>query len=85
MFSGLTNQVSSWMGAVKGENGDEIDPNAEPQATTTQNETAGEATEQSFENVPVGEDGEKVTRCVLCLFILFNLFFFHFLSFLNQK
>lgn len=64
MFSGLTNQVSSWMGAVKGENGDEIDPNAEPQAAT-QNETAGEATEQSFENVPVGEEGEgSVTRFV---------------------
>lgn len=62
MFSGLTNQMNSWMGAVKGE-GEEGNPNADappPQQPIT--DVAGEASEQTFENIPVGEDGEKLTR-----------------------
>ncbi|XP_055314796.1 synapse-associated protein of 47 kDa isoform X4 [Sitodiplosis mosellana] len=55
MFSGLTNQVSSWMGNVKGEEGD---PAAQGVAEPGQSEIAADAGEQSFENVPVGEEGE---------------------------
>lgn len=61
MFSGLTNQVTSWMGAVKGEQ--EGDPAAAENADPSQSEVAADAGEQSFENVPVGDDGEaKATR-----------------------
>lgn len=55
MFSGLTNQVSSWMGNVKGEEGD---PSAQGATDPGQSEIATDAGEQSFENVPVGEEGE---------------------------
>lgn len=52
--------MNSWMGAVKGEGEEGANPGAEPQP---QSEIAGEASEQTFENIPVGEDGEaKVTR-----------------------
>lgn len=63
MFSGLTNQVSSWMGAVKGEQeGDAAAP--ADSGDPAQGEIATDAGEQSFENVPVGDDGEgKATRC----------------------
>lgn len=62
MFSGLTNQVSSWMGTVKGEN-EGGDPAAGE--NPVQSEIAADAGEQSFENVPVGEEGEAAaTRCV---------------------
>lgn len=67
MFSGLTNQVSSWMGAVKGgEEGAEGAAGVPENADPTQNEIAADAGEQQFENVPVGEEGEgaKATRCV---------------------
>lgn len=60
MFSGLTNQMNSWMGAVKGEGEEGANPGAEAQP---QGEIAGEASEQTFENIPVGEDGEaKASR-----------------------
>lgn len=65
MFSGLTNQVNSWMGAVKGEGAEEGEaPQQNVDAQQIQSEIATDATaEQSFENVPVGEDGEaKATR-----------------------
>lgn len=67
MFSGLTNQVSSWMGAVKGEEGGEAAAGAPENADPAQqSEVAADAGEQQFENVPVGEEGEgaKATRCV---------------------
>ncbi|XP_031638234.1 synapse-associated protein of 47 kDa isoform X2 [Contarinia nasturtii] len=57
MFSGLTNQVSSWMGAVKGEN-EGGDPAAQENVDPVQSEIAADAGEHSFENVPVGEEGE---------------------------
>lgn len=62
MFSGLTNQVTSWMGAAKGEEGEA--PGVDP----TQSELAADAGEQSFENVPVGDDpeGAKASRYLLC-------------------
>lgn len=63
MFSGLTNQMSSLLGAVKGGQEGEGAP-APENADPTQSEVAVDAGEQSFENVPVGEDGEKVTRYV---------------------
>ena len=70
MFSGLTNQVSSWMGAVKGEQeGGEGAAGAPENADPTQNEIAADAGEQQFENVPVGDESEgaKATRCVCVL------------------
>lgn len=66
MFSGLTNQVSSWMGNVKGEGGEgAAGENTDP----TQSEIAADAGEQQFENVPVGDESEgaKATRCVLIM------------------
>lgn len=44
MFSGLTNQVTSWMGAVKGENDEEV-PQPPPGAGTE------EPLDQSLANV----------------------------------
>lgn len=76
MFSGLTNQVTSWMGAVKGEQGDEEVPQpaggaSEPSDLQTQPEEGGGSVDQAqaaFENVPVGdgsdENGAKATRFV---------------------
>lgn len=64
MFSGLTNQVSSWMG--KQEGGEAAAGASESADPTQPNEIAADAGEQQFENVPVGEEGEgaKATRCV---------------------
>lgn len=58
MFSGLTNQVSSWMS--KNEEDVPQPTDAQPAA-----EVVAESAEQAFENVPVGgegEDGAKATR-----------------------
>lgn len=65
MFSGLTNQMNSWMGAVKGEGGEGVEGEQQPiDPQQAQSEIATEvAAEQSFENVPVGEDEQgKATR-----------------------
>lgn len=79
MFSGLTNQVTSWMGAVKGEQGDEEVPqpaggSGEPSDLQTQPEEGGGGVDQAqaaFENVPVGdgsdENGAKAIRFVCLL------------------
>lgn len=66
MFSGLTNQVSSWMG--KQESGEGAAGAADSAADPTQSEIAADAGEQQFENVPVGDESEgaKATRCVMC-------------------
>lgn len=58
MFSGLTNQVSSWMSKNEGEAA------AAGSADPAQSEVAADAGEQAFENVPVGDDSEgaKATR-----------------------
>lgn len=58
MFSGLTNQVSSWMSKNEGEAA------AAGGADPAQSEVAADAGEQAFENVPVGDDSEgaKATR-----------------------
>lgn len=86
MFSGLTNQVTSWMGAVKGEQGDEEVPQppgtGEPSDLQTQpEEGAGVGVDQAqaaFENVPVGdgsdENGAKATRFV-ALHIIYHFVF----------
>lgn len=82
MFSGLTNQVTSWMGAVKGEQGDEEVPQptgtGEPSDLQTQPEEGGGSVDQAqaaFENVPVGdgsdENGAKATRFVTYEFRMF--------------
>lgn len=68
MFSGLTNQVNSWMGAVKGDQ-EGADPAAQENVDPVQSEIATDAGEQSFENVPVGGEGEaSATRCVSSIF-----------------
>lgn len=64
MFSGLTNQMSSWMGAVKG---DETQPGGETQQLDQQATDVGavDQAQAAFENVPVAEgvDEEgKATR-----------------------
>lgn len=41
MFSGLTNQVSSWMGAVKGEHGAEGEPGAPTEEQEQQQNLSG--------------------------------------------
>lgn len=66
MFSGLTNQVSSWMGTVKGENEGDAAAAAAAPIDPAQSELATDAGEQAFENVPVGDDSEgaKATRYV---------------------
>lgn len=60
MFSGLTNQVSSWMSKNEGEAAAAAAGSADP----AQSEVAADAGEQAFENVPVGDDSEgaKATR-----------------------
>lgn len=83
MFSGLSNQVTSWMGSVKGEPQDEEVPT--PTATLqndTQQAAAGDIlsqeNQQPLEEVPIaseGDEGVKVQRCVHFFFILiFSLF-----------
>lgn len=64
MFSGLTNQMNSWMGAVKGEGGEEGEQQQSVDPQQVQSEIATDVTaEPSFENVPVGEDEQgKATR-----------------------
>ncbi|XP_062555829.1 synapse-associated protein of 47 kDa isoform X2 [Armigeres subalbatus] len=60
MFSGLTNQVSSWIGAAKGEPQDEevpTPPNSAATATTTTTTTAPPAGDTT--GVPLGDEGDK--------------------------
>lgn len=61
MFSGLTNQMSSWMGAVKGDEAAGDGTQSEQQI-----QSEGGAVDQAqaaFENVPVTLDEEgKATR-----------------------
>lgn len=60
MFSGLTNQVSSWIGAAKGEPQDEevpTPPNSAATATTTAATTAPVADTASA--VPIIDEGDK--------------------------
>lgn len=91
MFSGLTNQVTSWMGAVKGEQGDEDVAQATGETSdirTQPDENVGaEQAQAAFENVPVGggdgteEDGGKATRYV---FVYYSIaLYFSFLFALN--
>lgn len=74
MFSGITNQMSTWMGAVKG---DEAQPGGEQQQQDQQANESGtvDQAQAAFENVPVaeGEDEEgKATRYVLCFDLFSN-------------
>lgn len=62
MFSGLTNQMSSWMGAVKGDE-DVPQPTGEPgdvniQAGDGSNIDVDQA-QAAFENITVGEGGDE--------------------------
>lgn len=62
MFSGLTNQVSSWMGAVKGD--EEVPPPTGEQGElqNPQGDVGNVDVDQAqaaFENINVGEGGEE--------------------------
>lgn len=84
MFSGLSNQVTSWMGSVKGEPQDEEVPTP---TATLQNDTQQaaeipqEIQQQPLEEVPIaseGDEGVKVQRCANNIFLFFmfkNLYF----------
>lgn len=58
MFSGITNQMSSWMGAAKG---DEAFPGGETQQPELQagDTAAVDQAQAAFENVPVSEGGDE--------------------------
>lgn len=78
MFSGLTNQVSSWMGAVRGEHDEDVpQPTGDEPEAQTQGADDGvtNQAQAAFENVPVGESGEegeaKATRFVAQILIKF--------------
>lgn len=76
MFSGFSNQVTSWMGAVKGEPHDEEVPSptvqqsssSEPQQQQQQPQQSSEPqNSQPLEDVPIaieGEEGANVQRSV---------------------
>lgn len=60
MFSGLTNQVSSWIGAAKGEPQDEevpTPPNSAATATTTTTTAPPPAADAAA--APLGDEGDK--------------------------
>ncbi|XP_062712105.1 synapse-associated protein of 47 kDa isoform X3 [Aedes albopictus] len=62
MFSGLTNQVSSWIGAAKGEPQDEevpTPPNSAATATTTTTTTAPPQAGADTAAAPLGDEGDK--------------------------
>lgn len=88
MFSGLTNQVTSWMGAVKGENDEDVpqptasgnpDDQQEPQTYGEDGGGGGgiDQAQAAFENVPVGdggdENGAKATRYDILFFFFYYL------------
>lgn len=66
MFTGLTNQVNSWMGAVKGD--EEVPPPSGEgvDASQQQVEVAVDQAQAAFENINVNdagdENGGKATR-----------------------
>lgn len=64
MFSGISNQVTSWMGSVKGEPQDEEVPPAFQESNNEQAQFA-ETSQQQLDDVPIaseGEEGAKVQR-----------------------
>lgn len=80
MFSGLTNQVSSWMGQVKGgENHDEEVPtptvvqSSEPlEQTQSPQQQHQNLMEPQEENVALGDEENKKERFVI-FFLLYGL------------
>lgn len=78
MFSGLTNQVTSWIGQAKGEPQDEEVPappagmeqteQVEPQPMSPQAQHSSELTEEL--NVEGAEDGDKKQRFVYFSYIV---------------
>lgn len=89
MFSGFSNQVTSWMGAVKGEPHDEEVPSptvqqsssSEPQQQQQQPQQSSDPqNSQPLEDVPIaieGEEGANVQRWVPCTTskIVFHIFY----------
>lgn len=64
MFSGISNQVTSWMGSVKGEPQDEEVPTPAFQESNNEPQYA-ETSQQQLEDVPIaseGDEGAKVQR-----------------------
>lgn len=64
MFSGITNQVSSWMGAAKGEPQDEEVP------------TPTSAKDASASGGDQAADGEKQRYCTYANIFVYNLYLF---------
>ncbi len=65
MFSGLSNQVTSWMGSVKGEPQDEEVPTPAFQESNNEQAQIAETSQQQLEDVPIaseGDEGAKVQR-----------------------
>lgn len=65
MFSGISNQVTSWMGTVKGEPQDEEVPTPALQESNNEQAQNAEALQQQLEDVPIaseGDEGAKVQR-----------------------
>lgn len=65
MFSGLSNQVTSWMGAVKGEPQDEEvpTPTVIPQNDTEQVvEEIPSEPQQLLEEVPIAVEGDEAAK-----------------------
>lgn len=64
MFSGLSNQVTSWMGAVKGEPQDEEVPTPTliPQNDTQQVEEIASEPQQLLEEVPIAVEGDEAAK-----------------------
>lgn len=80
MFSGLTNQVSSWMGQVKGgENHDEevpsptvVQTSSEPlEQTQSPQQQHQNLLEPQEENVALGDEEEKRERFVTIFSVIF--------------
>lgn len=65
MFSGISNQVTSWMGTVKGEPQDEEVPTPAFQESNNEQAQNAETSQQLLEDVPIaseGDEGAKVQR-----------------------
>lgn len=78
MFSGFSNQVTSWMGAVKGEPHDEEVPTPTPQQGVEPPaaiQPEPQSSSQTLEDVPItineGEEGVNVQRFVKFIFLMY--------------
>lgn len=59
MFSGISNQVTSWMGSVKGEPQDEDVPTPTLQESNNEQAQNADASQQQLEDVPIASEGDE--------------------------